>query len=306
MPQIKAAGIAVALAATFAFLTISAHAQTMPPTTDADIPDVPDDPETAPPIRGQNVDGMRVYIRAGLKTHGPGLHDYPQFLADWSKLLTEHGAVVDGSLHFPSDADLEGVDVMLMYKGDSGYLTSAEKSTLDNFVRRGGGIVTIHDVLCGPDPAHFSSIVGGGKKHGETNYSAGPITYEIVDPDHPIMQGVPASLTIQDEAFYAMTWAKDPEIHVLATAEMPESRSAGSHAGEVVPQIWTYEHTVPGGQPARAFVWMQGHLYTNIVEDPVKSMLLRGIAWAGNKPVNELVDYVPPPEPPRRPRNSDR
>ena len=31
----------------------------------------------------------------------PGQHDYPQFLADWSKILTERGAIVDGSLHSP-------------------------------------------------------------------------------------------------------------------------------------------------------------------------------------------------------------
>jgi hypothetical protein len=29
---------------------------------------------------------LRVYIRAGLKTHAVGQHDYPQFLADWSKI----------------------------------------------------------------------------------------------------------------------------------------------------------------------------------------------------------------------------
>src|SRR5262245_21114628 len=45
---------------------------------------------------------MRVYIRVGLKSHGPGQHDYPQFAADWSKLLTERGAIVDGSFHFPT------------------------------------------------------------------------------------------------------------------------------------------------------------------------------------------------------------
>src|SRR6476619_8331733 len=30
---------------------------------------------------------VRVFIYAGLKTHAEGQHDYPQFLADWSKLL---------------------------------------------------------------------------------------------------------------------------------------------------------------------------------------------------------------------------
>jgi len=46
----------------------------------------------APRIPGQNPNGMRVFLWTGLKTHSPGQHDYPQFLADWSKLLTERGA----------------------------------------------------------------------------------------------------------------------------------------------------------------------------------------------------------------------
>ena len=64
--------------------------------------------------------------------------------------------------------------------------------------------------------------------------------------------------------------------------------SAGTHKGEVVPQIWTYEHTLPGGQPARAFVWMQGHKYANFTNSQIQQMLLRGIAWAGKHPVDEL------------------
>ena len=31
----------------------------------------------------------------------------------------------------------------------------------------------------------------------------------------------------------------------------PATRSAGEHKGEVVPQIWTYEHPVAGGQTAK-------------------------------------------------------
>jgi hypothetical protein len=53
-----------------------------------------EDPTAPPHIPGQNLAGMHVYLRAGLKTHGPGYHDYPQWLADFSKVLTAHGAVV--------------------------------------------------------------------------------------------------------------------------------------------------------------------------------------------------------------------
>ncbi len=255
--------------------------------------------QATPRPPGQNAAGMHIFIWAGLKSHLTGQHDYPQFLADWSKILTEHGAVVDGALHPPSSADLEHTDVVVIYKGDAGYPIEAEKGVFEAYVKRGGGLVNLHDSLCGPDPAYVAMLLGGGKKHGEVNYTLdAPIHYTIVDKSDPIMKDM-SDITIWDEAFYKMTWAKDPGIHVLATVKIPPTRSAGAHAGEVVPQIWTYEHTLPGGEPARAFVWMQGHIYANFSNYQIQRMLLRGIAWAGKKPVDELVDYVAPLRPVR-------
>ena len=92
-----------------------------------------------------------------------------------------------------------------------------------------------------------------------------------------------------------MTWAKNPGIHVLANITIPATQSAGTHKGEIVPQMWTYEHTLPGGQPARAFVWMQGHTHTNFTNWQIQRTLLRGIAWAAKRPVDELVDRGMPP-----------
>ena len=256
--------------------------------------------QRSPPLWGQNPNGMHIYLRAGLKTHGQGLHDYPQFLADWSKLLTDHGAVVDGSLHAPSAAELEHTDVLVLYKGDSGYMNDGDKAALEGFIKRGGGIVSIHDSLCGPEPEYFATLVGGGKKHGQINYTLeAEIPYKIVDKSDPIMQGM-SDITISDEAFFSMTWVKDPAIHVLATAVIPGTPSAGAHKGEIVPQIWEYEHTVPGGQPARAFVWMQGHVYANFANPQIQTMLLRALAWAAKKPITELVDYRPPARPAQR------
>ena len=257
-------------------------------------------PGGAPSPQGQNQKGMHVYIWTGLKSHGEGQHDYPQFLADWSKVLTEHGAVVDGALHGPSAADLEHTDVVVIYKGDAAYLSDTQKAALDAYVKRGGGLVSMHDSLCGPDPAYFSTLVGGAKKHGEVNYTLdAPIPYTVVDKASPIMKDMSDITLADDEAFFTITWAKDPAVHVLATVKIPPTRSAGDHKDEVVPQMWTYEHTVPGGQPARAFVYMQGHTYANFANPQIQKTLLRGIAWAGNHPVDELVSYVPPPRPAR-------
>src|SRR5689334_23406675 len=98
-----------------------------------------------PGAAAQGPPAMHIYIRSGLKTHGPGQHDCPQFLADWSKVLTERGAAVDGSLHAPTAAELTNTDVLVMYKGDAGYMTDEEKAALEGYLKRGGGIVTFHD-----------------------------------------------------------------------------------------------------------------------------------------------------------------
>lgn len=254
-------------------------------------------PAPAQPGRGQPQasapQGPRIYIRAGLKTHGPGQHDYPQYLADWSKVLTERGAIVDGSLHFPTAAELANTEVIVMYKGDAGGMTAEEKATLDAYLKRGGGLVSFHDTLCGPDPEYFSTILGGAKKHGETNFTLeADVDYTVADSSHPIMQGVP-NFKIKDEAFFLITWAKSPAIKVLATAPMAATPSAKGHEGEIVPQIWTYERTVGDGQPYRAFVWMQGHNYENFANPHVQPMLLRGIAWAAKRPVDALMTVRP-------------
>ena len=251
-----------------------------------------------PQIPGQNRNGMHVYIWAGLKTHSEGQHDYPQFLADWSKLLTARGAVVDGSLHPPSAAALATTDVVVIYKGDAGFFSDTDKAALEAYVKRGGGIVTMHDALCGPDPAYFASLVGGAKKHGEVNYTLeAPVPYTVVDKADPIMKDM-TDFTITDEAFFLMTWAKDPAPKMLATSPVAPTRSAGTHAGEIAPQVWTYERPFfprLGGQPTfRSFVWMQGHNYSNFADPKIQAMILKGIAWAGKKPYDSLLTVRPP------------
>jgi type 1 glutamine amidotransferase len=235
---------------------------------------------------------VRVFLYAGLKTHAEGQHDYPQFLADWSKLLMKRHAIVDGALHFPSARELGQTEVLVIYKGDAGYLSEEDRANLDAYLRRGGGLVSVHDALCGPAPEAFAAIVGGAKRHGQINYTLeADVTYKFVDPAHPILQGL-APFTLKDEAFFNLTWAKEPEIHVLATAAIAATPSATGHEGEVVPQIWTYERQLgpaPSGQPYRAFVWMQGHNYANFALPRVRTLLLRGIAWAARRPVGTLL-----------------
>ena len=97
----------------------------------------------------------------------------------------------------------------------------------------------------------MATLVGAGKKHGEVNYTwTATLDYNVVDKDNPIAAGMP--MEIYDEAFFKLNFA--PEVHPILTVTMPDTPSArkGGGVGQTIPQMWTYEHTLPGGQPDRS------------------------------------------------------
>src|SRR5262245_3484362 len=78
-------------------------------------------------------DPLRVFLRCGPKTHGPGEHDGPLFLTNWSRLLTDRGAKVDGAIGFPTTAQLDATDVMVMYCAEGGAIHGEEHERLEQF-----------------------------------------------------------------------------------------------------------------------------------------------------------------------------
>jgi putative membrane-bound dehydrogenase-like protein len=216
---------------------------------------------------------LRVFIRASEKTHGPGAHDYPQFLQDWTKLLNERGAVAKGALWFPTREELDKTDVLVLYASDGNNIGPEDRKNLERFVKRGGGLVALHDAICGTNAAWFKTLFGGAKEHGVTNWSTGLTGLYFQDYRHPITEGV-ANFDLQDELFYRLLLM--PEVKVLA---------ATFHtAKEIVPQMWVYENG-----KSRAFVSLQGHNYSTFSLPHYRGLLLRGIAWAGKRPVDSLT-----------------
>ena len=62
---------------------------------------------------------------------------------------------------------------MVMYKGDAGYMTATERAVLEDYMKRGGGLISIHDTLCGDDPQYYSTIVGGVEEARRTELLVG-------------------------------------------------------------------------------------------------------------------------------------
>ena len=221
----------------------------------------------------QAAEPLRVFIRSGPKTHGPGQHDHPRFLEEYTKLLNERGAKTTGKQGFPTAQELDNTDVLVMFLAEGGTVSPEDRANLDKFLKRGGGIVTLHDAVCGTDPQWFKTVVGGAWEHKVSKWYEGEVGTYFVDTEHPITAGA-SNFDFKDEIYYDLHMM--PEAHVLATS---------FHSVFVVaPQMWTYEK-----DNYRSFVWLAGHEYESFDKPHVRALILRGIAWAGKRQnVDEL------------------
>jgi putative membrane-bound dehydrogenase-like protein len=216
---------------------------------------------------------LRIFIRAGVKTHGPGEHDHPRFLEEWKPLLKARGAEAEGALRFPTAAELEKTDVLVLYAPEGATMSPEERSILDGFLKRGGGIVVLHDAVCGNDPHWFKTVVGGAWEHGRSKYHHGKVGLYLQDYPHEITRGA-SNFFLDDEIYWDLHLV--PEAKVLGVAFRT--------AHEITPQMWVYER-----DGYRAFVSLQGHRHATFSLPHFRALLLRGIAWAGRRPVDLLV-----------------
>ncbi len=271
---------------------------------------------------------LRIFIRSGPKSHGPGAHDHPQFLKDWVPLLNERGAKATGGNEFPTKEQLDQTDVLILHTDNGGDIKIGdERKNLLDFLKRGGGIVSIHAANVSKDHEWFKTIIGGSWHHGQTKWLEAPMHLYFTDRENPITQGM-SNFMMDDEIYYDMDVL--PGVRVLAGAYTPNPRdtkgkgnkeaqaraaeAVAKHKGvniyDIQPQVWTYERStnfqVRDSDPAnatktnvdvrstyRAFVCIPGHYYENFNRPNFRAMLLRGIAWAGKR---ENADELCKPE----------
>ncbi len=234
-----------------------------------------------------HADPIRIFIRAGVKTHGPEQHDHPHFLKDYTQLLRERGAVVDGALGWPTAAQFDATDVVVVYAQDPWDVSAEQRANIDAFAKRGGGFVVIHDGLCGAkDPAWVKSVIGGAWTNGKAKWFEGDMSLYYVNNENPITTGA-SNFDLDDELYYDLDL--DPTIRVLASTWTPDQRGlkngrAFPHVYNSAPQMWTYETDWN-----RAFVSIPGHNWKTFEQPQYRAVLLRGIAWAGKRDnINEL------------------
>src|SRR5687768_16425988 len=138
-------------------------------------------------VAGAAEQPLRIFVRSGPKSHGPGAHDYPRFLREWIPLLNERGAKASGAETFPTKAQLDQTDVLILHAQEAGNIPdAADRRNLTEFLARGGGLVVIHAAAVSRDTDWYKTIVGGSWRQGTTKWLEAPMHLYFTDRAHPI------------------------------------------------------------------------------------------------------------------------
>lgn len=235
---------------------------------------------------GQDAKPLRVFIRAGVKTHGPNQHDHPRFLKEWTELLNQRGAKAEGAMDFPTAEQLDRTDVLILFAQDGASIKPEQKPYFEAYLNRGGGLVVVHDAVCGRDADWFKTVAGGAWDYKDAGYFEGEFAFYYQDHNHPITRGA-SNFDFDDEMYYDLHLM--PEAHILAAAYRPDARNKVNGRNlpsvyDIVPQMWTYEK-----DNYRSFVCIPGHNYKTFDLPHIRAVLLRGIAWAGKRDADSLA-----------------
>ena len=158
---------------------------------------------------------------------------------------------------------LSKYDALVVYANTTEISEDQEKALLD-FVANGGGFVPLHCAsFCFLNSSAYVALVGAQfQRHG-----TGQFETMVVDPDHPIMNGLEPFRT-WDET-YVHTKHNTKDRHVLQTRDDP----SGSE-----PWTWTRTHG-----KGRVFYTAYGHDERTWGHPGFQDLVERGIRWAANR-----------------------
>ena len=175
---------------------------------------------------------LRIFLRGGPKTHGPADErparrpDVREGVAAAARRRAARRST--GALTFPTPEQLDNTDVLVMFAANGGNIAGEQRASLEKFLKRGGGIVALHDAVLAREPHWFKTIIGGAWENGVAKYFEGENTYYYVNTEHPITKGA-SNFTITDEVYWDLHMM--PNAQILAgvdAAGAPAARRAAA------------------------------------------------------------------------------
>ena len=141
------------------------------------------------------------------------------------------------------------------------------REAIFEFADSGKGLMLIHPALWynWEDWGVYNQELGGGGSRSHGPY--GPFEITITQPNHPVVRGMPASFTLDDELYRFEIDPEGPELDVLAIGTEPDT-------GTEFPVIWVVKH------PSRKIVGITlGHDGVTHQSEPYKRLLTNSVEY---------------------------
>lgn len=188
---------------------------------------------------------------------------------------------------------LAGYDAVVLNYNGPRWGRQAE-SAVEEFVRSGKGMVSLHGVSYGPligteqRPGGGWNVVEGWPAYSEmlgvtwapANIGHAPrhaFTVKVADREHPITRGIEPRFMVNDELYHRMNHR--PGIHVLATAFDDPARGG---TGKDEPVAWTVSYG-----KGRTFHCTLGHDTSAMYSVESMTMFARAVEWAATGQVTQ-------------------
>ncbi|KAM0282147.1 hypothetical protein ACHAQH_003187 [Verticillium albo-atrum] len=176
----------------------------------------------------------------------------------------------DAEATFTNDS-LDAFTVVVLLHCSGEFLTSSQLEALQRFVRRGGGVVSVHGAASGMKSSEWYGELIGAHFDMHPDPEAGTV---VAEGGHFILAGAAGREDWMDEWYNFTSHPRDREgLKVLLRGDTATFK--GGKMGEDHPLAWAREFE--GG---RTFYTALGHFAEAYGDDWFMGMLTRGFLWA--------------------------
>jgi quercetin dioxygenase-like cupin family protein/type 1 glutamine amidotransferase len=253
----------------------------------------------------------KIILIGGKKSHGPGMHDFPNGIPYLAALLRAAPAfsgadVLTYTSGFPDDLTvLQNASTIVLYfdgvmEKPEPLLAPARIAALQKLMEGGTGLIALHQASTLPAGDRTVPLPDwlGAKRDGMFDRATETTTLRPATPLHPVSAGV-SEFAYQDEFYPTLIFAQGAgRLTPILTASlaptsgdsMPANSAPAPRADYVV--AWAFERPAGG----RAFGFTGLHYLSTMALPQIRQLLVNAIAWtahidipAGGIPLVESV-----------------
>jgi len=243
-----------------------------PAVKDADLP--ADNPRTTAPT-GQKFSARKSGQLRVLVAGAGSSHNFPKFfLGTDGQVAKAAGYDVAATPNLKETLELLPQADLFLFSGNHGQFGTPEfQKAIREFVAAGKGVVLLHAATWYNWPLETKYndefVCGGARGHGHSDF---PFT--VTKPTHPVMAGVPATFTVNDES-YNVELSRPEGTEVLGTIPRQNPKPGQS---AILPSVWVVKHP-----QARVVCIALGHDEHTHDHAAYQKLLLNSLQWVSRK-----------------------